>query len=65
MFGLWMFGDCVWISGKESACNAGAAGDSGSIPKIGKISWRRTWQPIPVFLPGESHRQRSMDSYSP
>ena len=23
-------------------------------PWIGKISWRREWQPTPVFLPGES-----------
>ena len=24
---------------------------------VGKISWRRKWQPTPVFLPGESHGQ--------
>ena len=35
---------------KESACNVG---DLGSI-WVGKIPWRRAWQPIPVFLPGES-----------
>ena len=23
------------------------------------------WQPAPVFLPGESHGQRSLESYSP
>ena len=23
-------------------------------------SWRRKWQPIPIFLPGESHGQRSL-----
>ena len=23
---------------------------------VGKIPWRRAWQPTPVFLPGESHR---------
>ena len=28
--------------------------------EIGTISWRRAWQPIPGFLPGESHGQRSM-----
>ena len=28
-------------------------------------SWRRKWQPIPVFLPGESHGQRSLVGYSP
>ena len=27
--------------------------------------WRREWQPIPVFLPGESHGQRSLAGYSP
>ena len=25
-------------------------------PWIGKIPWRRKWQPVPVFLPGKSHR---------
>ena len=29
-----------------------------------KIPWRREWQPIPVFLPGEFHGQRSLVSYS-
>ena len=28
-------------------------------------SWRRKWQPTPVFLPGKSHRQRNMVDYSP
>jgi len=28
---------------------------------IGKIPWKRAWQPTPVFLPGESHGQRSLD----
>ena len=28
-------------------------------------SWRRKWQPTPVFLPGESHGQRSLVGYSP
>ena len=28
-------------------------------PWVGKIPWRRAWQPTPVFLPGESHGQRS------
>ena len=27
--------------------------------------WRRAWQPPPVSLPGESHRQRSLAGYSP
>ena len=29
-------------------------------PWVGKIPWRRKWQPIPVFLLGESHGQRSL-----
>ena len=48
--------------GKESACNAG---DPGFDPWVGKIPWRRAWQPAPVFLPGESHGQRSLAGYSP
>ena len=27
--------------------------------------WTRAWQPTPVFLPGEFHRQRNLASYSP
>ena len=29
-------------------------------PWVRKIPWRRKWQPTPVFLPGESHGQRSL-----
>ena len=36
---------------KKSACNAGGAGFD---PWVGKIPWRRAWQPMAVFLPGES-----------
>ena len=34
-------------------------------PWVRKIPWRRAWQPTPVFLPGESNRQRSPADYSP
>ena len=34
-------------------------------PWVGKIPWRREWQPASVFLPGESHGQRSLVGYSP
>ena len=34
-------------------------------PRVGKISWRMKQQPTPVFLPGESHGQRSLGGYSP
>ena len=32
---------------------------------VGKIPWRRAWQPTPVLLPGEFHGQRSLAGYSP
>ena len=34
-------------------------------PWVRKIPWRRAWQPTPVFLPGKSHGQRSLEGYSP
>ena len=34
-------------------------------PWVGKLPWRREWQPTPVFLPGEFHGQRSLAGYSP
>ena len=33
--------------------------------KVGKSLWRREWQSIPVFLPGESHERRSLAGYGP
>ena len=33
--------------------------------RVGKIRWRREWQPTPVFLPGEFHGQGSLVGYSP
>ena len=48
-------------NGKESAHNAG---DLGSV-SVGKIPWRREWQPTPAFLSGEAHGQRSLAGYSP
>ena len=33
-------------------------------PWVRTISWRRAWQPIPVFLPGESCGQRILADYS-
>ena len=42
-----------WLSGKESTCNAE---DLEFDPWVGKISRKRKWKPIPVFLPGEFQR---------
>ena len=35
------------------------------LPWVGKILWRRKWQPTLVSLPGKSHGQRSLVGYSP
>ena len=32
-------------------------------PWVRKVPWRKTWQPIPVFLPEKSHGQRSLVGY--
>ena len=51
--------------GKESANNTGNIRDVGLISGLGRFPWRRAWLPTPVFLPGESHGQRSLVGYSP
>ena len=50
------------INGKEPTCQCRRCG---SHPWVGKIPWRRAWCPTPVFLPGESHGQRSLADCSP
>ena len=40
-------------------------GGAGFDPWVRKISWRKKWQPTPVFLPGKSLGQRSLAGYSP
>ena len=51
-----------WLNAKESACQHRRLR---FYPWVGKIPWRRKWQPTPVFLPGESHGRRSLVGYSP
>jgi len=34
-------------------------------PWVGKIPWRREWQPTPLFLPGEFHGQKRLVGHSP
>ena len=51
-----------WPSDKEPACQCRRCGFS---PWVGKIPWRRTWQPTAVPLPGELHRQRRLVGCSP
>ena len=52
-------------SGKESICQQRRSKRPEFDPWVGKIPWRRAWQPTPVFLPGEYHGQRSLVGYSP
>ena len=49
-----------WCSGKESACQCRRCKRHVFDPWVGKIPWRRKWQPTPGLLPGESHGQRSL-----
>ena len=50
---------------KEPTCQYRKQKRHGFDSWVWKIPWRREWQPTTVFLPGESHEQRSMVGYSP
>ena len=52
-------------SGREPACQCWRLKRCRFNPWVRKIPWRRKGQPTPVFLPGESHGQRSLAGYSP
>jgi len=49
--------------GKEPTCQCRRCRKCGFNPRLGKISWRMAWQLTPVFMPGESHGQRSLAGY--
>ena len=68
----WIFQKCIQVGSNRASQVAQwvknlptNAGDVGLIPGSGRISWSRKWKPIPIFLPGKSHRQRSLVGYSP
>ena len=48
---------------KKPARNARDIMRPGFSPWVGKIPWRRAWQPIPIFLLGESSGQGSLAAY--
>ena len=50
---------------KNLLAHAGDTRDVSLNPWVGKIPWRRKWQPTPAFLPGEFYGQRSLAGYSP
>ena len=52
-------------SGKEPSCQCRRHKRPMFDPWVKKIPWRKAWQPTPVFLPGESHRHRSLVGHSP
>ena len=54
-----------WLSGKKIHLQCRSHRRPGFDPWVGKIPWRRKWQPTPVFLPGEFCGQRSLVGYSP
>ena len=51
-------------SGKEPACQC-RRGKKHFDPWVRKIPCRRAWETTPVYLPGESHGERSLVGYSP
>jgi len=46
--------------GKEASCQCRRHKRCGFSPCVGKIPWRKKWQPTPVFLPGDSQGWGSM-----
>ena len=50
---------------KNPPANADRCKRCGFDAWVGKIPWKKKWQPTPVFLPGQSHGQRSLVGYSP
>ena len=52
-------------SGKEPTCQCRRHKRCRFLLLVGKIPWRRAYQPTPVFLPGESYGQRRLAGYSP
>ena len=64
---------CIWeawasqlvLVVKNPPANAGRRKRCKFDPWVEKVPGRRAWQPIPVFLPGEVHEQRSLVGYGP
>ena len=62
---IWHNWSDLTCSGKEPTCQCRRQKKLGFNLRVGKIPWRRAWQPTPVFFPGEFHGQRSLLGYSP
>ena len=53
----------IWHSGEESACQCRRLKRHQFDPWLGKIPWRRKWQPTPVFLSGKFHGERNLAGF--
>ena len=66
---LWEFTQvavCIGLpGGKEYICQCRKCKRFRFNPRVGKIPWRREWQPTSVILPRKLHEQRSLGSCSP
>ena len=64
--GIWIviFLERGFPGGKEPTSQYRRHGRHGFNPWVGKIPWRRAWQPTPVFLPGESSWTESLAGYN-
>ena len=56
---------CSWASLVAQIVKNLLAIQETRVPWVGKIPSRRAWQPILIFLPGESHEQRNLEGYGP
>ena len=56
------FGLLWWLRGKEAPCRCKRCEFN---PWVGKSTWRKKWQPTPVFLPRKSHGQRNLADCRP
>ena len=54
-----------WYNGKQNTCQCRRRKRFRFNPWVGKIPWRRKWQPTLVFLPGKFHGHRGLLGYSP
>ena len=61
MFITYILGLPRWLRGKKCACQHRRPGFT---PWV-KITCKRKWRPIPVFLPRKFHGQRNLEGYSP
>jgi len=68
VFTIWLWdipGFPGGVSVKWRACQCRRHTRRGFDHWVGKVPWRRAWQPTPVFLPGESRGQKSLVGCSP